>query len=403
MKIVKNTIIILLVVVLALAGYIYLNRQELLNKSIDKVLTDFLPPYIEIDNLSLDLDKKTIRIENLRILNPEGFLHPYLAQATLISCGYKQRDNSNLLKGISIEDIKLAGLRLYIDRDRDGEVNIQHMKEVLKGSVSIKKMGIKAKALGIFSYLLSPVKSINQLLDIDPTFNISSGVLTFNDDYIDKAGYVTIIEDIDAVVILDLRKNLKGIDYLTSEGRGVLNGKPRQYIEWDTKYDPTTAKLTMANELIIRDIDFVHFMPYYDKFSPFIFKKARASGELMFNFDEGNIGSMNEIRFSDTEIEPKKDHTFNKFWPTGTEDLYRYFSDPSGEIVFDFKIKGSIDKPEFHLGSKTKQALSRMVIYKIADIIFNDDKEQDTNQQSPDTPSQEKSDVERIFDILKGL
>ncbi len=403
MRIVKITIITLLVAALASAGYIYLNRQELLNKSIDKVLTDILPSYIEIDGLSLDINKKTIRIENLRILNPEGFLHPYLAEAPLISCNYKQRDGTSLLKGISIEDIKLAGLRLYIDRGRDGELNIQHMKEVLKGSVPIKKMGAKAKVLGIFSYLLSPVKNINQLLDIGPVFNISSGVFTFSDDYIDAGGYVTTVEDINAVVVLSLQKNLKGINYLTSEGRGVLNGKPRQYIEWDTKYDPTTEKLTMANKFIIRGIDFIHFMPYYDKFSPFIFKKGRASGELMFNFDNGNIGSMNEIRFSGTEIEPKKDHTFNKFWPTGTDDLYRYFSGSSGEIVFDFKIKGTIDEPEFHLGSKTKQALSRMVTFKILDIIFNSDEDQDASQQPSDTPPQGKSDVEKILDILKDF
>lgn len=403
MRIIKIPIIILLVTILVIAGYIYLNRQELLNQGIDKVLTGLLPSYIEVDNLSFDLDKKTIRIENLRILNAKGFLHPYLVEAPFINCSYKQRDKSNLLKGISIEDIKLMDLRFYIDRNPDGEVNIGQMEKVLKGSGPVKKMGARSWILSIFSYLLSPVKSINQLLDIDPVFNISSGIFTFDDSYIDDKGCVTTIEDISAVIILSLQKDFKGINYLTSEGRGVVNGKRTQYLEWDTTYDPTTEKLTMTNKLIIRDIDFVRFKPYYDKFSPFIFKKGKASGELIFNFDNGNIGSMNEIRFSDMEFEAKKDHSFNQFWPMGTEDLYRYFSDPSGEIIFDFKIKGSMDEPEFHLGSKTKRALSRMVIYKIADIIIDDDKDQDTNQQSSDTSSEEKSDVEKILDILKGF
>jgi len=405
MRIVKIVTIILLVTILAIAGYVYLNRQALLNQSIDKVLANLLPGFMEVDNLSLDLDKKTINIENLRIKNPKGFTHPYLAEASTISCSYRQRDNTSLLKGISIEDIKFADLKIYIDRNRDGEVTIQHMEEVFKGSKPMKKLGAKSKMLSIFSYLLSPVKDINQLLDIDPVFNISSGVFTFDDSFIDVRGYKTTITDINAVVTLDLQKGFQGINYLTSKGRGVVNGKRPQYLDWDVKYDPTTEKLTMANSFIISDIDFVHFAPYYDQYSPFIFQKGLASGELMFNFDNGNIGSMNEIRFSGLVFEPKKDHSFNKFWPTGTEDLYKYFSDQSGEIVFDFKIKGSMDEPEFLLGSETKRALSEMVIYKIADVIFKEDKGQETNQQpsGSDTSSQDKSDFEKVLDIIKGF
>ncbi len=403
MKIIKIVMIILLVMVLASAGYIYLNRQQLLNQSIDKVLTNVLPPFMEIDSLSLDLDKRTIKIVNLRIKNPRGFSHPYLAKVPSVSCSYKARDNSNLLKGINISDIRIEELEIYIDRNRSGEVSIQQMEKVIKSSKPIKKMGAKDKIMGIFSYLLSPVKDISQLMEIDPVFDISSGVLTFDDSYIDNRGYITTIKDIRAMVTLDLRKDFKGIDYLTSTGRGVVNGNRPQYLEWETRYEPTAKKLTMMNNFIISDVNFVHFAPYYDRFSPFIFKKGRASGELVFNFDNGNIGSTNEIRFSNLEFEPKKDHSFNKFWPTGTEDLYKYFSDPSGEIVFDFKIKGSMDNPEFHLGSKAKRALSRMAIYKIADVIFKEDKDHEANKESQDESSQDKSDLEKVLDIIKSF
>lgn len=403
MRIVKIILIAFLVVILASAGFIYFNRQTLLNRSIDKVLANLLPSYIEIDTLSLDLDKRVINIANLRIKNPKGFSHPYLVQVPYITCKYSQRDSTNLLKGINISDIKLTSLALYIDRNHSGDLNLEQMEGVLKDSKPIKKMGASSKLMGLFSYLLSPVKDISQLLDIDPIFNISSGVLTFDDAYIDSRGYVTTIEEIAATVALDLRKGFKGIDYLSSEGKGIINGKHGQYLEWDTRYNPTTKKLTMTNSFNIRNIDFVHFAPYYDEYSPFTFKKGKASGELVFNFDNGDIGSMNEIRFSDMEFEPKQDHSFNKFWPTGTEDLYNYFSDQSGEIVFDFKIKGSIEEPEFHLGSKTKRALSRMAVYKIADVIFKEDKDQDGNQQPSDESSNDKSDLEKVFDIINSF
>jgi len=44
-----------------------------------------------------------------------------------------------------------------------------------------------------------------------------------------------------------------------------------------------------------------------------------------------------------------------------------------------------------------------MAVYKIADVIFKDNKEEGSDQQSSGESSQEKSDLERVFDIIKSF
>lgn len=404
MKIVKITIAILLIGILASAAYIFYNRQELFNQSIDRVLTNLLPDYIKLDELYFDFDKKSITIKGFKIKNPEGFNHPYLAEIPLISCNYEQQDRANIFKGIRLSRIRLSDPRLYIDRRRDGAVSIQQMDKVLKSSSPSKAAVKKGRVPGLFSYILSPVKNIDQLLRVEPVFDISSGTLVFDDSFIDKGGFITTINEAAATVTLSLRKGFKGITYLKSRGKGIVNAKKGQYLHWDTEYDPAAEKLTMLNRFIVENIDITHFEVYYERFSPFIINGASVSGELIINFDNGNIGSANEIRFSNLEIEPKQDHNFNRFWPSGTEDLYTYFSNSGGEVIFDFKVKGPVAQPKFYLGSKTKHALAQMVVYKIADTILNKDENQETGrQQSSDVPQRKKSDVEKVLDILKNL
>ena len=51
------------------------------------------------------------------------------------------------------------------------------------------------------------------------------------------------------------------------------------------------------------------------------------------------------------------------------EDLAKYFTTSSGDIVFDFKIKGDMAKPKFMLGPISKQAVTAMAVDKVSQVI----------------------------------
>jgi hypothetical protein len=406
MRIFLIIFILIMLAVLFGAWYVYMNRQELFDKSIDKLLEDNLPWYIDIAGIKVDLNDKTILIDGFKLRNPEGFKNRYLVEILSISSSYSQIDEKNILKGIALSSIELSEARIFVERDMHGVINLEKMENVLHDTRPKKEPGVKARLFGFISYFLGPVKNISQLLQIEPLFNINKGKLFFEDYYIDDTVYITSIENINAVISLDLKRDFKGIDYLRSRGHGLVNAKPGQSLTWATEYDPTKEKFTMNNTLDIQNVDFTHFEPYYDRYSPFTFKKGRASGRLIFNFDNRQIGSDNEVLFSGLDIEQKKDHSFNRFWPTGADDLYKYFSSERGDIVFDFKIKGPMEEPRFYLGSKTKRALAYMVFDKVTSTIFGRDEDaadSDNGQPAKDAPQEKKTKFERILDVLQGL
>ncbi len=403
MKILKITLIILFIAIMAFAGYIYLNRESLFNQGIDRILTNLLPEYILIDELRFDFEKKSITVKDFRMRNPKGFSHEYLAEIPLITCLYNQQDKESSLNGINISNIKLSEAKIHIDRNRSGRINLTYMNTVLKDSAPSKKAVAKNGIMGLFSYILSPVKDISRLLRIDPVFDISDGTLIFTDKSVGTEGFEATVNNIKARISLDLKKGFKGINYLWSDGSGIVNNTPAQQLKWDTEYNPKTEKITMLNTLNLKNVNIVYFNPYYDRFLPFTFKRAAASGEIIFNLDNGEIGSMNEIRLSGLEIERKKGSSFDKFWPGGTEEILSYLQNSSGAVLVDFKIKGPIKQPRFYLGSKIKQALAQMVVYKLADTFLNKDEDQDDSQQPSDTSADEQSDVEKVLSILKNL
>jgi hypothetical protein len=402
------TIIVVLALILAigLTAYVYWNKQDILDKGLDSILKRRLPGYIELDSLKVNLQRGSIAIKGFKLRNPKGFNSPYLAEIADVNALYTQVDKRNILRGISLSDIELSGARIFLERNKKGTLNIEGMEGVLKDTRPREKPGIKTRLDGLVSYLLGPVKNIGQLLHIDPVFNINNGTFFFKDYYIDTTGYSTTVEEISGTIKIDLRGDLKGIDYIISQGHGLVNARQGQSLTWAMSYNPTNPRLTMSNTFDIEGVDITHFKPYYDRYSPFIFKKGSASGRLVLNLDNGQIGSDNEILFSGFEIEQKQDHSFNRFWPSGADDLYRYFSSEQGDIVFDFKIKGPMDEPRFYLGSKTKRALAYMVFDKVTDRIFKkseDVQDDDSQQPSPDTPQQEKTGLERVLDILQGF
>lgn len=406
MKIFLLIIVLLLIFVLLGAWYAYINRQEIFDKSIDKLLANHLPWYVDIAGIKINLNDKTILIDSFKLRNPEGFNNIYLAEIPRVISSYAYVDEKNILKGIELSSIELQDARIFIERDREGALNLQKMESVLQDTRPKEKPGIKDKLIGLVSYFIGPLKNISQLFHIEPVFNIDKGAIFFEDYIYGSEGYHTSIESVNGTISLDLKKDFKGIDYLRSRGRGLVNAKPGQTLAWATEYDPTKEKLTMSSTLDLENVDFIHFQPYYDTYSPFTFKKGRVSGRLVFNFDNGQIGSDNEIVFSALDIEQKKDHAFNRFWPTGADDLYRYFASEGGDVLFDFKIKGPMEEPRFYLGSKTKRALTYMVVDKVAGMIFKKDEDsQDADTKTPTTDAspEKKTKFERILDVLQGL
>lgn len=418
MKSLKITLI-LFVIVTAAAISIYVNRSSIFDYSTNKLIDELLPDYMEVENIDFDFENNYITLRNFKVSNPRGFRRTPFVKISKVNASFSQQDKKNILNGVIISNIVLFEPVIYFERLKDGETNIQQIAEGLRQSQKLRKFSLKAGLLAVLSYLVSPVKKVydvdeiklslakivtntDEMIEIKPVLNIKDGSLIFNDRFSYYKGYETSVEEISAKIILRLKEGLRGIDYVESEGTGFINGQTSQILHWITTYDPKASKLTMSNDFKIQNADLTHLHPYYDKFSPFVFEGGKASGNLIINFDNGVIGSMNEVRLSATKLEIKEGYPFKEFWAVSRQDLCRYFTSQSGEILFDFEINGPMEYPRFQLGPKTKMALTKLFIDKISDVLL-----EKTGEPQPEgtegAPQKEKPFIQKIIDKYKEL
>lgn len=392
--------------------YIHFHRSLIFDYSVNKLIESLLPANVEIKRLNFDFENKRIAVKDLRIANPKGFRRTAFIRIPEININYSQRDKRSILKGVVISSIVLTNPVLYLERSKDGSTNIQHLIKAPDRPEKSRRLPLKTKLLAVSVYLFSPAKktynldeikstlekiirNTGEMIEVTPLWNIKNGSLIFDDRYTHYKGHKTTVENIEAKIDLQLKKDLRGLDYIKSEGSGFVNGQKEQTLHWIVASDPKTPKLTMSNKLTVQNVNLVHFKPYYDRFSPFIFENATASGKLIFNLNNGNIDSLNELWLTTPELKIKTTFPFKDLWAVGSQELYKYFSSQSGEIFFDFEIKGLTQQPQFSLGPKTKIAVAKMVIDKIVDVLLEKTDESQTG------PGSEKGFIQKIIDKYK--
>lgn len=399
-------IAVLIVLAISIAA-IFIYRYQIFQYSAETIIRKSLPEYIRIDRIEFDLKNNRIAFGGFKILNPEGFANRYFLEISEIACSYKMKGR-NLIDGFEIVEPSFKKPVLNIERLKDGKTNIDEMKGYIESPVPPKKIPAHEPEAAVFSRVKNLTqkiigdKTLPDLIKLPQTFIVKEGEVLFIDRVPYSKPHLLTFENIDAELSLRLDDSYSKILNLSSTGRGDLNGNKNEVIKWTIFLNPTTPKLTMSNRFEVSNADILTFEPYYDRFSPFIFKRGAVSGTLVFDFDNGNIGSTNEVRISDFLFYIKRGYENEAFWETNVQDLAKYFTSSQGDIVFDFKIKGEMSKPEFHLGPISKKALVSMAVGKISDVIGQLREPQKEGASAPG----KKSDIEKAaeyIELFKGL
>lgn len=384
---IKKTIIVLLIAAVIAGAAIYIYRFTIIRYYAERIIRDNLPEYIKIDKIDFDFTRNKISLNNFRILNPPEFTSDFLIKIKDVSCKYRILGRG-VPTGLEISGVLLNGADIRIERLYDGRVNAAEMEHFIR-SFPPKKIK-SANTDGSKSYPDGPSgsqtlkeaaglmnKNLSDLIKLPSSFDIRSSRIAFIDRVPYDTAYVTTVQSINGRISIYFGDNYSSVTNLSFTLQGVLNGKSNELIQWVGSLDPSTPRITMSNRFDVSNLDILTFGPYYDSISPFVFKRGRFSGTLVFDFNNGNIGSTNEIRLSNLAFYVKPGYENSNMWGEAVPDLLRYFSTPSGEIVFDFKLKGDMMHPVPYLGPISKRALTSMAMNKIADFALD----QVANQQ----------------------
>ncbi len=399
-----KSIIIKLAIIIAIIGIIaFVWRYQILQYSAEKLVRKSLPDYITVEKMSFDFRNSRIVFGGMKILNPPNFYEKYLIEIGEVECRYKIK-GGNILSGLEIFSPIIRKPVLYIDRLSDGRTNLQEMPSFMQKADQINRAPRKASGGGEAGKGFGKAGAADHgnlagIVKLPEDFIVKDGKVIFMDGMVRPGPYMITLDGIESNLKLKLDSTYVRAMNIATTGSGFINGHPNQTIKWDTKYDPTTPALTMSNNFTVSGVDILTFLPYYDKYSPFVFGKGYFSGSLIFDFDNGSIGSNDEILLSQMSFSVKKGYENAQFLETTVPDLVKYFTSKSGDIIFDFKIKGPISNPQFYLGPLSKQAVAAMAIDKISQAL----KEASGNQANPQgaAASGPKSDIDKAAQYIK--
>lgn len=359
--------------VFAAAG-LFVYRFYVLKYSVEKLIRNALPGYVQVDGIHFEPERGSIIFENLRLVNPDNFSYRYLIEIARVSFKYRLRGRS-VLDGFELLEPEFYRPSLTIERLADGRTNLQAMSEKIKEAASRPAPIPEASEVrdtenkpGLFSQMVAGRK-LPDVLKLPEDFAVRDGKIIFIDKSFPDRVVMFAFEDIDAVLTLKLDDSYSRVLWVASEGKANMNGNPDETVKWVVSFDPTKPKLTMSNRFEVSGLSIKNFEPYYDKYSPIVFNQGKFSGNLIFDFYNGNIGSSNEVRLSDIVFWVKPGQEKAGFWQTSVPEMAEYFTSTSGDVIFDFKIKGDMKDPQFLLGPISKNAMTNMAVGKISNVI----------------------------------
>ncbi len=374
---IKKILIVLVVLAIISGAAVYIYRQAIIQYYGEKFIRDNLPEYVKIDKIKFDLGNNVFSIGGLKVLNPPAFLAKYLLAIEEVRCVYKIK-GAIIPEGLDVTGISFKKPEISIERLPDGRTNVVEMDRFTKSfpsrntATGLSEEARKAKQGPVpASQGLNINKKLSDVIKLPPSFSIERGRIFFIDGVPYKKPYEIIIDSVSGNIHMSFNDNYTEVTSVAFTLQGILNGAPDARLKWTASMDPRAPRLTMSNRFDVSNLEILTFEPYYDAQSPIVVQRGKFSGDLVFDFDKGNIGSTNEIRLSGLAFFVKEGQETGQFWETSVPDLIRYFTTSSGDVVFDFKIKGDMNSPRFYLGPISKRALTSMALDKISSYAIN--------------------------------
>lgn len=405
-KFLLGALVTLVVFAAMAAAVLYIFRNELFQYSAETILKKNLPDYITVESLAFDPEKGTLRVNGLSVKNPDGYEDRYLARIDVLACAYKMR-GKNITDGIEITDITADRATINIERRRDGRLNINDMGSVLASGKQTQpeaqapQTKPAAQGFGIPNPLKG--KDISDFLTLTDTINIKDGKVILKDKRLAGGNYQLSFDTVNGTIRIPLSENMRQVREVATQGSGIINGDQSQRVGWVISMDTLKTALTMSNRIELSGVSLSLIKPYYDPFSPIDIRSGTVSGTLVCDFDSGNIGAMSTLKFRNLRFAMKEDQSSAGLWNAAIPDLVKYLQSAPNEIMFDFKIKGSISKPQFYPGPIVRQAIQSMTVDKISQAIQEATKDNSQESGAAAGSQAEKSDTEKAVDAIRAL
>lgn len=394
-------------VLLAIA---YHKRHELLDYSIDRIVRDNIPEYVSVDDVSILEQQRQVVLRGVKVRNVPGYNEKYMLRADSVRCEYVFNGN-DIRKGIVISGVYVDGPIAEVEK-RGDKVNVAEIGKLMPAkeeAPALAREGGPSPMERVKKWVVSLFASSGEMLTLPDSIDVSGGEIRFYDNSRGAAGKAIIFGKVKGKIYLSANGLKQGVGIKGVDASGVLDNDPDQVVEISSSLFNVNGAQATDCSLTFKNVDIMAFKSYYDQYMPLDIWHGRVFGQVDLNTEGETIGSSGTLVIKGLKFDVKSDTRAAAYWEMGANELIAYLGSSSGEITFDFKVKGTLSEPRFYPGPRVKRALQSLVVDKVADTIRSFAKRGDAATASASGPDgqnaveEEKSDVEKAIDMFQKL
>lgn len=352
----KVFLILALVVALAMGG-IALYMKYYGKGILEDVLSNMLGSRVRFESISVNMDKYGLSFGEFSILSEIGFdENVFDAEKFTLRLNKESLDRD---KKVLVEEIFVKKGVLNIVRNRTGAFNVS-----FNGSGEPFLLGSVAYAAETGNGLYNFAKNVKKV-------TIQDSVINFKDHHVPRGPFAITCDDFDLEIkSLGPPGHTGSIPMKCSINFEIPTnrryGSSKFYLNADIAARRYGADIDVNMET--KYIDLMQFLPYFESYTPFSFNDGVFSSTTSFKVQDGFVDSLTTMVFHRLKllIDPGMENS--RFLEASVNKLVPYLSSGS-EVVFDFVIKGPVEKPRMGLGPRAKFAVGLVVVEEISNFI----------------------------------
>lgn len=363
MKLIKLLFKILVICALLMAviiGGIVLYMKYYGKDVLQDVLSALIKRKVSFEAISVSPDQYAINFKGFTIPAEVGFGEENVFNAERFSVELNEERFQKEGK-VVVERIIIERGSLNIVRNRDGLFNLSNC---INPVIQERGVAYAASAEGGAAEFYNFVKNVKALY-------IRDSVINFEDYFVAEGPFSIKCDELNVAFAAEPEKEPRyGAIPLRCE---ITFGMPtrlgRGYFKLDAEASVLENKIDADLNINTRDIDLMQFLPYFNSYTPFSFNEGVFSSETRFSVRDNYADSLTTIFFHRLNLVIDRGMENARFLEVSVNKLAPYLRSGRGDIVFDFVIKGPMDRPKIGAGPRVKFAMGRVVIEELGNML----------------------------------
>lgn len=358
-KIFVVTVLLIAVIVASISIYMNFYGKRLLESK----LSDMLGTKLKFKSFSLRLDKSRVDFRGITIPSEIDFESKNIFNAekfTLILDRYKFDKE----KKLAIDEIIVEKAVFNIERNKNGIFNIASIGSRANsgGGLGVAYAGEPGANYPIPMYNFA--KNVKRIL-------IKKSTINFRDYYISREPL--------AISCVNFYADVK----MTPESDTPQGGIPMKYeVSFEVPRKNSRSEFFLRGNAAIhqdrvdteavidtKNVDIMQFLPYFKNNTPFIFYEGEFNSTTTVALHNHTLNSLTTMIFRRLKLDVDPQKSNSSFLQVSINELVPYLTSGSGELIFDFEVKGPMNNPQVGIGPNVRMAIGAAVVNEVGKFI----------------------------------